>query len=133
MTYPLILKDQVEAEGQGRFLGLRCGDCRTLTFPARSTCSLCGSIHLSPVEIAGRGEIRTFTVIRVAPLGFKPPYVVALVELEDGPWVMGNLEGFEPDEAGMDLIGRQVKMGSRAVDMETYGADECRVPTFALA
>ncbi len=133
MAYPFILKDHVQAVGQDRFLGLKCGDCQGVTFPAKSTCAACGSRNLDPVQVKGAGEIRTFTVIRVAPQGFSPPYMVALVELEDGPWVMGNLEGFPPDEAGLDLIGRKVQMGSKELDLETYGADECRVLTFALA
>jgi uncharacterized OB-fold protein len=132
MAYPFILKEYVEAVGRGRFLGLKCGDCQGITFPARSTCASCGSRNLGPVEIQGQGEIRTFTVIRVAPLGFNPPYVVAMVELDQGPWVMGNLEGLDPDRAGLDLIGRKVRLGSKALDMETYGTDECRVLTFTL-
>jgi uncharacterized OB-fold protein len=132
MAYPLPLKDFVEAAGQDRFLGVQCADCRAVTFPAKSTCSQCASNNLSPIEIKAFGQLRTFTVIRVAPLEFKPPYVVAMVELDDGPWVMGNLEGVDPDQAGMDLIGRKVQMGSRQLDLKTYGADQCRVLTFSL-
>lgn len=69
-----------------------------------------------PVEVTGRGTIRTFTVIRVAPEGKQPPYVLALIELEQGPWVMGLLAGREPEEADMGLIGRRVRLISQPVD-----------------
>jgi uncharacterized OB-fold protein len=52
-------------------------------------------------------------VIRVAPQGFEPPYLVAVVELEDGPWVLGNIEGIDPEEAELSLIGRRVEVGVR--------------------
>lgn len=133
MSHPLILKDHVESVGQGRFTGLVCGDCGAKTFPARSVCASCGSRRLETTEIKGPGIIRTFTVIRVAPAGFEPPYIVALVELSEGPWVMGNLDGVDPDQAGPDLIGRTVTMGSRELSLPTYGADSCRALTFSLS
>lgn len=133
MTHPLILKDHVESVGRGRFTGLVCDDCGAKTFPARSVCAACGSRRLKTTEIKGPGIIRTFTVIRVAPAGFEPPYIVALVELGEGPWVMGNLDGVDPDRAGPDLIGRPVTLGSRELSMEHYGADQCRVLTFSLS
>ena len=132
MAYPLKLKDQVEGLGQGRFMGLECQDCGAYTFPAKAVCRQCGSRRLDTVEIESDGVIRTFTVVRVAPDGFEPPYIVALAELSQGPWVMGNIEGVSPDEAGLDLIGRKVVLGSRPVGTGSDGQVERRVLTFDL-
>lgn len=43
--------------------------------------------------MSGRGRIATFTVIRYPPEGFEKdaPYVVALVDLEEGPRVIGRI------------------------------------------
>ena len=49
-------------------------------------------------------------MIRVAPLGFDPPYVAAMVELSAGPLVMGVVQGVDCDQAGTDLIGREVEV-----------------------
>ena len=42
---------------------------------------------------SSRGKIATFTVIRSPPLGFEnqAPYVVALIDIENGPRVMGRV------------------------------------------
>ena len=45
--------------------------------------------------------------------GYHVPYVVAMVELYDGPWVVGNVVGIEAEHATMDLIGRKVSVASR--------------------
>lgn len=52
-------------------------------------------------------------MIRVGPIGFKAPYVVALVELADGPYVLGNLEGLDPNQVTLETIGRRVSVGYR--------------------
>ena len=85
---------------------------------------------LEKTLLKGKGVIKTFTVIRVAPLGFKPPYITAMVEMEQGPWVIGNLLDVDPEKAGMDLIGLPVELGSRAVSAETYAGGETRILTF---
>jgi uncharacterized OB-fold protein len=42
---------------------------------------------------SGRGRVATFTVIRYPPEGFEKesPYIVGLIDLEDGPRVMGRI------------------------------------------
>jgi uncharacterized protein len=133
MDYPLLYKDYQEALEQGKFLGLRCQNCGVYTFPPKAVCEACGSQGLEIAEITGNGLIRSFTVIRVAPDYFTPPYIVALVELEQGPWVLGNLISMSPDEATMDLIGKPVVMASASVAKDVYAGGDCRVLTFELA
>ena len=133
MEYPLTFDKYQKGLGEGKFLGLKCGQCGNFTFPPKGLCRVCGADQLSVTELKGRGVIRTFTVIRVAPEGFNPPYIVALVELEEGPRVIGNLEGISPDEAGMDLIGRKVSLGSLMNTGRVYSPGDCRVVSFRLA
>jgi len=69
---------------------------------------------------SSRGKIATFTVIRSPPLGFEnqAPYVVALIDIENGPRVMGRVA---TNPNGLQ-IGRSVQfVGS------TSGAFEFRV------
>jgi uncharacterized OB-fold protein len=55
--------------------------------------------------LSGKGKIATFTVVRYPPAGFEQegPYIVALVDLEDGPRVIGrikaNLDGLQTSQA----------------------------------
>jgi uncharacterized OB-fold protein len=72
-------------------------------------------------------------VIRVAPEGMTPPYAIVIVELEQGPWVMGNIIGLNPDQLSLDLIGRKVIMGSQPVKGDMFTREDIRVLTFHVA
>jgi len=63
------------------------------------------------VAASGRGTLHTFTVVyrgaRDFPLG--TPYVIAIVELAEGPRLMTNLVDVEPDPARL-RIGMPVEV-----------------------
>ena len=131
--YPLNYHQYVEELKAGRLPGLRCRDCGTIFTPPNGVCVNCGGRGLSLADLTPRGTIRTFSVIRVGPEGFKPPYVVALVALEDGPQVLGNLEGVDPEAVNLDLIGRPVHVGVRIFPRaETQAGPEGATLTFTL-
>ena len=132
MGHPSIYADYQEGLGQGRFIGSRCPECDGVTFPPRAVCSICGGKRLEPVEIEGKGRLRSFTVARVAPKGFKPPYIVALVELDQGPWVIGNMPDLDPDAITMEYIGKPVEMGSAAAQ-DSEAEPGTRVLTFRMS
>jgi uncharacterized OB-fold protein len=112
MEYPLTFAQYQQGLSEGKLLGLHCQSCGAYTVPPQGVCRNCQGQILLPVEVKGQGTIRTFTVIRVAPEGKQPPYVLALVELEQGPWVMGLLGDETLEEAGMGLIGKRVRLGT---------------------
>lgn len=130
--YKLTHNEYFTALKENHLLGLKCIGCGTVTVPPKATCEQCSSTDLEVTSLAGEGEIRTFTVIRVAPEGLQAPYIVVLVELGEGPWLMGNLHGIEPDRASMDLIGKRVKLGHKVVAQTQYTAGEGVVPLFSL-
>ena len=106
--YHLTYDGFKEGLKEGKLLGLACSDCGAVTAPPNAVCTTCGSARVQPKPLAKIGKIKTFTVIRVSPKGFNPPYIVALVELNDGPWVMGNLVGLDPNNVTIDLIETEV-------------------------
>ena len=117
---------------KGKFLGLRCNNCNAVTFPPMAVCRSCGGTALKVTEIGGEGILRTFTVIRVAPEGMDPPYVTAMVETDEGAWVMGNLVGINPDDADMRLMGQRVRLGTQPIKDDIYSAGHFRRITFTL-
>lgn len=133
MEYKLTFEQYQQGLNKGKFLGLRCEGCSAYTFPPQGICSDCGGKELKVAEMKGEGTVRTFTVVRVAPEGMRPPYIVAMVELEEGPWITGNVVNTNPDEADMSLIGQKVKLGSQLVEGTGDSEEEIRVLTFALA
>lgn len=86
----------------GRLTLQRCAHCKQYRHPPTPICANCLSFDDEWVEASGRGMIYTFTVVHhsVHPaLDAKVPYVVALVELEEGVRIVSNLaldEGVEP-------------------------------------
>jgi len=132
MKYKLTFEQYQKGLEQGEFLGLRCRGCETVTFPPQGVCRNCSGTDLETTKLSGNGTLRTFTVIRVAPEGRKPPYVVAMAELEEGAWAMGNLLGIAPDNVDMCLIGKRVSMGSQVQQGDTYSQGDSRTITFEL-
>jgi len=86
------------------------------------------------VEVEGSGKIKTFTTVFVGAEGREDevPYVIVMVELDEGPWLMGNLEGIDPKTASMDLIGKKVNMGNKIFPGDKYSAGESARPLFSL-
>ena len=72
------------AEGELRFL--RCDDCRYYIHPPSPLCPECLGRSLAPEAVSGRGVVHTYTVNHQPWIpGFDPPYVVAIVELDEQP------------------------------------------------
>jgi uncharacterized OB-fold protein len=135
MENKLIFKDYNEALGQDRLLGLKCRACHALTVPPAMVCRQCSGTDLEITELKGSGKIRTFTTVYVAPEGRESevPYVIVVVALDEGPWIMGNLNGVDPKEASMELIGKKVTMGHRVFAGDKYSAGAAASPLFSLA
>ncbi len=131
-------KDFFDALLEGKLIGQKCKDCGSYTCPPKATCDNCGSRNLETVELSGRGKITTFTTTYVAPVGYdkEAPYVVAMVELDEGPWITGriDIDPSEAEEYGQALIGKRVKVYGKEFPLEPYYPDKQRrvVPMFKL-
>lgn len=134
MEHKLTFKDYTEALKEDRLLGLKCHQCGAITVPPKITCSKCQGNDLEVVQLSGKGTIQTFTTIFVPPEGreAEAPYVVALVELDEGPWLMGNLGGVDPTKLTMDIIGKRVKLGHAVSPGDKFSAGELVRPLFSL-
>ncbi len=132
MEYPITYEEFQKNLAQGKFIGLKCDKCGTVTFPPMAICHKCCSSSVSPITLSGKGKIRTFTVIRVAPEGKKPPYIIGMVELEEGPCAIGNIIGIDPENAGMELMGKEVVLGTQVVKGDVYSLGDAHVLTFTL-
>src|SRR5690242_21497656 len=95
-----------EALARHELVFQRCRGCGTKRFPPRAVCPVCLSSSVEWVRASGRGTVYSFTVTHQnqAP-GFREslPYVLAVVELEEGPRVMTNVVGCTPDAVRIGL------------------------------
>ncbi|MHB8439285.1 MAG: Zn-ribbon domain-containing OB-fold protein [Acidimicrobiales bacterium] len=99
------------AAHDGSLLVQRCGTCSNTQLYARSLCVACHGTHLSWEPASGRATVYSFTVIRQQyqrPFRDWVPYVVALVDLEEGPRLMTNIVDCDPEEVhiGMPVMAR---------------------------
>ncbi|HEX4704414.1 MAG TPA: MaoC family dehydratase N-terminal domain-containing protein [Pseudonocardiaceae bacterium] len=94
----------------------RCGGCGLLRHPPGPMCPECGATKPTYLVSAGLGEVFSYVVHHHPKVpGRAVPFVVALVELDEGVRMLGELV----DIAGDDVhIGLSVRVGYREVDAE---------------
>ena len=84
----------------------RCRQCGTKRFPPRAVCPVCLSSSTEWVRASGRATVYSYTVTyqNQAP-GFREslPYVLAVVELEEGPRMMTNVVGCVPGDVHVGM------------------------------
>jgi uncharacterized OB-fold protein len=100
----------------GRLHFLCCGECRTFIHPPQPLCPECLSKNIAPKAVSGRAVVHTYTINHQPWIpGFNPPYVVAIVELEEqaGLRLTTNIVGCEAAEVE---IGMAVKVCFEALD-----------------
>jgi len=93
---------------EGRLVVQRCSSCGHAQLYPCVRCVRChGEVEF--VEASGKGTVYSFTVIRqnyTRPFRDWMPYVVALVDLAEGPRVMTNVVGCDPEEVSIGMAVR---------------------------
>jgi len=98
MAVPRFWREQPQ---RYRLVGTECPKCKGVYFPPRSVCPTCRRASVGkmrPRQLAGRGKILTFTVVHQPADGFElqVPYVMAIVELDEGCRVMTQIVNADP-------------------------------------
>lgn len=89
----------------GKLMLQRCRACNATWFLSRHLCASCWSDQVESVEASGRGRVHSFTVIHRAPsaaFAGEVPYVVALIDLAEGPRMLANIVGAGAREVAID-------------------------------
>ncbi len=107
-----------EIPSRYNLIGTRCGNCNKAIFPPRYICPFCRRMgKLEPYKLKPRGKIVSYTVMYVAGGGFEDlaPYVLAIVELEDGPRLTTQITDCDSTEV---KIGDEVEIVFRRMGEE---------------
>ncbi len=91
-------------------IGTRCATCGTCFFPPRLFCPTCRRAgKIGNHRLSGKGTVVTFTIVRTASEAFEnmTPYVLAIVELEEGPRMTGQVV-CSPEEIRIGMRVRPV-------------------------
>jgi len=88
-----------------RFEGAKCTKCNHIVFPPRGRCEKCGSEELAVYKLPTMGKLLTFSVVRSPPKGFEKlaPYLLGIVELDDGTRVTSQLTDVNPREISIGM------------------------------
>lgn len=102
----------------------QCKRCEHIQFYPRLMCANCLSRDVTWLEASGKAEVVTYTIVHrpILPAYAKEaPYILAIVQLEEGPTMMTNILNCPFDEIA---VGMQV-----TVQFE-YWSPEFLVPVF---
>lgn len=90
-NYQALLNEQ-------KLCAAKCTKCKLLMLPPRMLCPNCLNKKTVWNELSGHGSLQSFTVIHIAGTSYAEdvPYIVAVVELTEGPSVTSRLVGVDP-------------------------------------
>lgn len=97
-----------DAARDSRLLVKRCAACGRAHFYPRPFCPFCWSDRVEWEEASGRATLYTWSIVfqnDLPPFPERVPYVAAVVDLAEGPRMMTNVVGCQPEElrVGMAL------------------------------
>lgn len=99
-----------------KIAGTRCNTCGTLHLPPRPICPACHGHDVAWAEISGRGRLRAFTSVFIAPTemvkagyGRDNPYCTGIVELEEGPAISAQIVGVDAAHPERISIGMPLR------------------------
>lgn len=99
-TKPLPVVDylKIPEDGEPYLEGHKCGACGATFLGARNVCSKCGARdQMTAVRLPNKGKLYSYSIVFRSFPGIDVPYVSAVVDLEDGTAIKGNLIDVEPD------------------------------------
>jgi uncharacterized OB-fold protein len=110
---------------RGELLIQRCAECGHLRHPPGPMCPVCHSVKWDTITSSGNGVVYSYVVVHhPRPKTVTEPYVVGLIELEEGTRFVADVVGDQIDDV---QIGDAVQLEFQRVD------DELTVPRFRLA
>ncbi|MEE8244393.1 MAG: Zn-ribbon domain-containing OB-fold protein [Pseudomonadales bacterium] len=121
---PVVDYLKLPEDGDPYLEGHKCGSCGATFLGARAICSKCGTRdQMQTVTLPNSGNLYSYSIVHRSFPGIDVPYISAIVDLDDGTAIKGNLINVEPDpekiEFGMpvevvydDALGRKDKDGN---------------------
>jgi len=105
-----------DAAGEGALALQFCGTCDTGIFPPRAHCPDCGGSNLQWRSVSGEGSVYTYTVAHRAAhpvFASQCPLVIAVIVLAEGPRMISNVVGVDPEDVYVDM---PVRVTFEAID-----------------
>lgn len=101
---------------ESKIMGSLCRTCGAVALPPRSICISCFDSEMEWKNFEGAGKLAAFTAIVAAPprmakegFGRDNPYVVGVVELDEGVRIVARITGVDPKKPEEIRIGTPLK------------------------
>ena len=121
---PIVSFLKIPPQGEPYLEGVRCGHCRAVFLGERSACASCGAREgLAPTRLANTGTLYVYTIVYRSFPGVPVPYVSAIVDLDGGGTVKGNLIGIDPDPQKIQM-GMPVEVVYRTAPIKDREGNE---------
>ena len=94
---PVVEYLKVPDGGEPFLEGHRCKNCGAVFLGARHNCSKCGARNqMETIKLSNKGSLYSYSIVHRSFPGIDVPYVSAIVDLEGGGTIKGNLINIEP-------------------------------------
>ena len=104
---PALACIKFDQAGQPFIEGLRCRSCAAVVADARLACPACGSREgFEPFRAAETGRLHAYSIVHRSYPGIPVPFVSAIVDLDDGLTLKGNLVGVETEPGAFNPLLR---------------------------
>ncbi len=99
-----------DATAEGKLVLPKCDSCDAIIWFPRAFCPACSGTSVSWITSSGKGTIYSFSITRKGGGVWAEvsPYVIAYVELEEGPRVLTNIVGCPVDQVKIGMSVRVV-------------------------
>ena len=98
MPLPVVEYLKLPEDGDPYLEGHKCGDCNSIFLGEREVCSNCTARgKIKPVKLSNKGKLYSYSITFRSFPGIDVPYISAIVDLEGGGTIKGNLIDCEPD------------------------------------
>ena len=98
MPLPVVEYLKLPDDGDPYLEGHKCGNCNSIFLGEREVCSNCTARgKIEPVKLSNKGKLYSYSITFRSFPGIDVPYISAIVDLEGGGTVKGNLIDCDPD------------------------------------
>ena len=101
---PVVPFLKIPENGDPYLEGHKCKACGAVFLGERTICSSCSARdEIAPITLSNQGELYVYSIVHRSFPGIEVPYVSAIVDLEGGGTVKGNLINIDPDPEKIEM------------------------------
>ena len=98
MSLPVVDYLKIPEDEEPYLEGHKCSKCGSVFLGERNVCSNCFSRDtMEPIKLSNKGKLYSYSIVFRSFPGIDVPYISAIVDLEGGGTVKGNLIDCDPD------------------------------------